>query len=364
MPILNPATILPRLDPDQIAAFIRHARTEHGDGATFAITDCPDCSATVTDWILAGLVTAADLTPYPPAPAPPAAAEPVGDIRDAVDTDGNLLCACGCRRRITDRSPSAYFASQYCFTTWHEERIRPEDEIPDDDASLDDLDADDDFDEAGGWTTMLTSITTAPAREPAPGGPVGVHPTPARHQPMPLCAGFLNTIHRRYTAQAIIDIDDDHTTIVIPAAGGFTDPDLHPYLYRRRCTNCGELREPRTVHTQLHAVIQQCNHCHRPLGGRNLYGWVTRAGDDVVLSLEDGTATASYRMTPGIVDPATINEFVAIAVWYRLETELAAFTASYLATPTTPAPGDDIPYLLDLIECATRRPVPPWRARG
>lgn len=45
------------------------------------------------------------------------------------DAIGNR-CACGCRQAITDRSPSAWFASERCHDRWHSRTAKPPREMP------------------------------------------------------------------------------------------------------------------------------------------------------------------------------------------------------------------------------------------
>src|ERR1044071_5925903 len=143
----DPHTVLARVAPDDARTYITHLHDAHDSGRTpYMLIDCPTCYATVLRWHWVGLFTAGDVIPADSTQTAVwaaawtaitnpdqdqastavaanttytyttdrAATRPAGsgDIIDTVDGDGNLLCACGCRTRITDRSPSAYFAIQ------------------------------------------------------------------------------------------------------------------------------------------------------------------------------------------------------------------------------------------------------------
>lgn len=46
-------------------------------------------------------------------------------VLDRIDAAIKKLCACPCRRPITDASPSAYFTSEVCQQRWHALRVIP-----------------------------------------------------------------------------------------------------------------------------------------------------------------------------------------------------------------------------------------------
>lgn len=415
----DPASVLDRFSPSEILDFIGHMHDQHGGGDPYLLGDCNTCMASVLSWLDRGLITLTELldsqvghpftTPTPaapggrdldrntemmqamdrfagtrptPAPALAAARPGAGDVLAAVDEQGRMLCACGCGVIVDDNSPSAYFATQACSDLWHAEQL--------DDASLAMLITDNDrnptqaqLDEyqrrfAGRLTPSQQDAVDYLVRDwtAAIGGDVDhtvahsrLRPTTrqAHNAPATAWLGQISTRWEPATTIHAADTSDDPVvtvTVRLPQA----TPRVrvgHDVVYRVFCESCHSYVTTvlsSTAHASQRVsmadVRQSCASCAAPIPGRPMLGWTElhhRAGgrDRLRFYLEDGYASARDELTLiGPVVPLDVEE-----VWQRLQRQLDEFATR---RPAPAAPGDDVPYLLDVPPRPRTRPILPW----
>jgi hypothetical protein len=334
------------LDVADAMQYLTHLRTEHlDDGAYPPIAGCRHCHMKVLSWVAAGIIDINEVSAAgdDPAPQTPETQQhPAGgDLLDIVDADGQMLCGCGCRTPITDRSPSAYFATQECSERWHERRVHANPPAP----------------------------PTGPAPRPPAVTPTGQEPA----------TWWLGQLSPQIAEPAVITYRTTHAGgllvhIEIPSAAITHDPDLEPLLHTRRCFMCGLRTPPKTNHGDVDASIevtiddisQQCGTCGSDLPGRPLFGRVERlAGSQIRLHLENGTAAAhttlSVHPQTRTLRPNPHTLVRARCAWDRLELDLHRFGTYWQPSTGTPAPGDDRPYFMDVPPPPRVRPILPWR---
>ncbi len=327
-----------------------------------------------------------------------AASPPPGDVLDTVAEDGSLRCACGCRARITDDSPSAYYASAGCQAKVMQGYATNPQEV------YSGVDAHHLLQEeilaaqvehraaaiSAGWTSVFTAAveTAEPStadRLDSTWQPVGWTPAPVGWTPAPVdpspALDWLMGLRNVWVAGrapeelAELEVTDGMVQVVVPPA---------PYEslmdYRRHCAACGARTRPYTVAGPVRAgdrisaaeinpglrarlVRQECAQCRYRLTGRVCFGAAqphpTTPGV-WRLTLQDGMFEVSRDVPTSELPHQQACADAADAAWRRLEERLDRFAGAWRpAEPepgATPDPAGRSPFLIDV--------PPPPRRRG
>lgn len=320
-------------------------------------------------------------------PGPP----PAGDVLDAVDDQGRLRCACGCRALITDRSPSAYYASAGC--QWRYLQLGAAD--PDDVYNRPDAAVEIEIElEAQRPRSMHDQLRPeyVISRNQASSG--GYRRVLRGYDSARPALAWLQEIHAEMAERAEISNEpmDDRVRVVVPP------PPHHRYSlvdYVRKCQACGAESSPWTVSGptdsgQLVSILdqlspanwsgparslvwQECGRCRERIPGRVYLGRVLNDAESGLvchLQLSDVVSTTSTRLQHqpmGLVDQGEsgdpvraflIHQSAATVAWRRMEAQLDAFAAGWRATnpDQLPVPAGQ-PYMIDV------PPPPRWRGR-
>lgn len=307
-------------------------------------------------------------------------APPVGDVLDAVDDEGRMRCACGCGRVITDRSPSAYYATPECQQTWMQRQARNPEQVYQRPDAHESIHAD--VVEAQRQYELDNPHARRPDRN--------MFEVPPRALQVPADApavAWLQTLSDEVTRRAEITFsaDIERVRVKIPPTPQHRWAE---WDYTRRCRMCGEDAPPRTYSGPAHPgelvalpptpgaqrVFQECGRCQLVLPGRCYFGTLhLHAGEHVTLGfrLEDGLSRAAYELdtrlrASDIPAHESRSDDLSIAtrrIWSRLEARLDKFADEWrtaanrdMDEPTRP------PYMID-VPTQPRRRRRPWTIR-
>lgn len=294
---------------------------------------------------------------------------PVGDILDAVDDDGQLRCACGCRQVITDASPSAYYATQDCQLRWMRRQATNPGEVyarPDAHVAI----SADIMEERRRYERENPQARRSdnPFLEVPPREPEVPADAPA--------VAWLRQLSDPVTQRAELTFGSggDRVRVDIPP------PELHRFSmfdYMRRCRVCGDTARPWTVSgpTYVHQLVslppapgerhvyQQCGWCRTKLPGR-VYLGTLHVHEDPYLKfgfmLEDGLSQTTYQLDTrhrmDVLLPMTPAEMAPDMrrIWTRLEERLDRFADDWRAVNNPSPTFTGLPYQIDV-------PPPPGR---
>lgn len=329
-----------QLTADELEHFVTHYLVTHSEFGPFTLGDCEYCMTVVVRAMRNAFsgdpLTAAQAdviwAVVPAQVAAMFAPPPVGDVLDAVGDDGQMLCACGCRRPITDQSPSAYFAFQECSERWHAARYQPPAPEP----------------------VLIPQRPPARGAAPAPMTEPGAVPATA----------WLDSLSPAIAATAVIEVADGRIHVTIPA-------DIYQGIaYTRQCPACRAVTPPHTVSgphdpddvVTLDDVSQRCTACAEQLPGPVYFGRVAATVDaqpamppHFRLYLDNGMFRICDVFVPDEAwwsgDPAA-TEAAARRVgrmWQHMERRLDRFAEAWrLHTGTPAADVESQPYAIDV----------------
>lgn len=308
-------------------------------------------------------------------------APPVGDVLDAVDDEGRLCCACGCRRVITDRSPSAYYASPECQQKWMQRQASNPQQV---------------YQRPDAHETIHADVVEAQRQYELENPQArrldrSLFEVPPRALEVPADApatAWLRNLSDEVTRRAEISVTEvaPGEMLVRVQIPPVPQHRWSMWEYERHCAVCGDDTRPWTFSgphhpSELvtlppapgdHRVRQECGRCRILLPGRCYFGTLhIHQREHVTLGfrLEDGLSQTTYEMDtrlrvseiPAYESRSYDLSLATRRVWSRLEARLDKFAEQW----RTGGPADDRPdgepYMTDVP--AQRRRPRPWIVR-